>query len=139
MTVLPMVQDIVIPLLQNKLIPGKAAMVSDWKSDIANTDWPLILVKRLGGVRHATRPTQLAMPIIELSVFTKVDKYTTDRLYEDALDVLFDAVRLQTLSDAGYLHSMKELQGPIDVASPYEDSWRVQGLIQFGVRPPQSA
>lgn len=135
MSTLPLVQDIVIPLLQSKLIPDKAAMVSDWKTDIAHTKWPLVLVKRLGGARHETRPKQLGLPIIELSCFTTVDEYTTGKFYEDALDVLYDAVRLQTLTDVGYLHSIKELQGPIDVASPYEDSWRVQGLIRLGVRP----
>ena len=63
----------------------------------------------------------------------------TEQLYEDALEALYEAVRKQTQTDAGYLHSIKETLGATQFSSLFQDSWRVQGLIQLGIRPPRSA
>jgi hypothetical protein len=60
----------------------------------------------------------------------------TEQIYEDALEALFDAVRLQTVTPAGYLHSMIEHIGMEEVTSPFEDSWGVHGIILVGIRPP---
>jgi hypothetical protein len=62
----------------------------------------------------------------------------TEKLYETALEALYEAVRLQKQTPAGYLHSIFETMGATQFSSLFMDSWRVQGLIQLGVRPPQT-
>jgi hypothetical protein len=98
----------------------------------------MIQVRRVGGLRNPKRPTLLGLPVIELTVYTDVGLPETEQLYEDVLEVLFDAVKRQTPTDAGYLHSMKETFGATQFSSLFQDSWRVQGLIQLGLRPPRT-
>jgi hypothetical protein len=136
---LPRVQRIVLPLLRDALASyPRSVKCGSWIEDIDYRDFPLVNVRGLGGVRHPRRPTQLGTPVIEMTVYDTVDLPTTEDLYDDALEALYEAVRDQTQTPAGYLHSMKETLGRTEFGSPYTDSWRVQGLIQLGIRPPRS-
>jgi hypothetical protein len=132
MSAMPRVQSVLLPLLREAL-PG--IKVSSWVEDIDFREFPMLQVRRIGGPRHDRRPTQLAKPVIELTCYGTVGLIETEELYEDALEALYEAVRLQMKTDAGYLHSIKEAMGATQLPSPFMDSWRVQGLIQFGVRP----
>jgi len=78
------------------------------------------------------------LPVIEMTAYNTTNLIETDRLYDDALEALYAAVRNQTQTDAGYLHSMKETLGATEADSPFQDSWSVFGLIQLGLRPPHS-
>ena len=143
MSKLPRVASIVLPILRDAGLTahGDAVTINSWLPDIDYREFPLIQVRRLGGARNARRPTQLGLPVIELTVFTKAPDGglpETEQLYEDALEALYAAVRNQTVTDAGYLHSMKETLGATQFSSLFQDSWRVQGLIQLGIRPPRS-
>jgi hypothetical protein len=98
-------------------------------------------VRRIGGPRNQKRPLQLGYPVIELTTYTEApdgDLPTTEQLYEDTLEVLYEAVRKQTQTEAGYLHSISETLGATQFSSLFQDSWRVQGLIKLGIRPPRS-
>jgi hypothetical protein len=120
---------------------GSAVTVNSWLPDIDYRDFPIVQVRRLGGVRNPRKPTELGLPVIELTVFTKApdgDLPTTEQLYEDVLEALYLAVRNQTVTEAGYLSSMKETLGATQFSSLFQDSWRVQGLVQLGIRPPRS-
>ena len=132
MATMPRIQSVVLPILRDALPNTK---VGSWVEDIDFRDFPLVNVRRIGGPRHDRRPTQLAMPVIELTCYSTVGLVETEQLYEDALEALYESVRLQRKTSAGYLHSMKEAMGATQLPSPFMDSWRVQGLIQFGVRP----
>lgn len=134
MTVLPRVASIILPILRAEL-PG--VTVSTWGADIDYRTFPFINIRRVGGVRHGTLPDGFTKPVIEMSAYTSEGIPETELLYENALDVLYRAVQNQTQTDAGYLHSIKETMGMTQFSSLYQDSWRVQGLIQLGVRPPQ--
>jgi hypothetical protein len=133
MSRIPRIQAIVIPILREAFPDVK---VSSWVEDIDYREFPMLNVRRIGGVRHDRRPTQLAMPIIELTSFGITGLVETEQLYEDALEVLYDAVLTQKQTEAGYLHSIKETMGATQFSSLFQDSWRVQGLIALGVRPP---
>lgn len=135
MPVLPRVASIVLPILRAEL-PG--VTVSTWGADIDYRAFPFINIRRVGGVRHDRRPEQLGKPVIEMSAYTSDGLPETELLYESALEVLYRAVQNQTQTEAGYLHSVKETMGMTQFSSLYQDSWRVQGLIQLGVRPPRS-
>lgn len=131
---MPRVQDVVLPLLRD--VPALAGFkVGSWVEDIDYRNFPMINVRGVGGVRHETKPKKLALPVVEMTVYGTVDLPTTEDAYDDALEAIYDAVLYQTLTDAGYLHSIKETMGRTQFPSPFSDSWRVQGLIQLGVRP----
>jgi hypothetical protein len=135
MSVIPRVQSIVLPILREAL-PG--VKIGSWVEDIDYRSFPLLNVRRIGGVRHDRRPLDLGMPVIEMTAFGTASLPDTEQLYEDALEALHEAVRLQKLTEAGYLHSIKEKSGATQLSSLFQDSWRVLGLIQLGVRPPQT-
>lgn len=134
---LPRIQEVVLPILRED--PNLAGVtVVTWVPDIDFRDFPMINVRRIGGSRHASRPRELAIPVIELTVYSKESLIDAERLYEKALDALYDAVREQKQTPKGYLHSIRETMGATQFSSLYMDSWRVQGLIQLGLRPPRS-
>ena len=129
----PLVGDVVIPLIQAAL-PG--VKVGSWVEDIDFRTLPMVNIRRVGGARHNKRFDQLAFPVVEMTTYGKVGPVETEELYESALEALYLAVRNQTQTDAGYLHSIKETFGTTQFSSLFMDSWRFQGLIQLGLRPP---
>ncbi|BBC53825.1 putative head-to-tail connector [Mycobacterium phage PP] len=141
------IQKVVLPLLRghddlmdNKsVLPDIApAKVGSWTENINLRDFPMVNIRRIGGIRHATRPKKLSKPVIEMTVYHTAGLVECEELYEDCLDVLFDAVLHQTQTPYGYLHSIKETMGATQFSSPFMDSWRVQGLIALGLRPPRN-
>jgi hypothetical protein len=146
---MPRPTEIVLPLLRAANLKVKdldnvehPVTVNSWVPDIDFRKFPMVQVRRLGGIRNPKRPTLLATPVIEMTVYTKAPEgglQETEQLYEDALEALYTAVRKQTQTPKGYLHSMFETLGATQFSSLYQDSWRVQGLIQLGIRPPRSA
>ncbi|AVJ50768.1 tail terminator [Mycobacterium phage OlanP] len=135
MAKMPRVQAVVLPILRAALPDVK---VGSWIEDIDYRTFPMVNVRRVGGPRHETRPDKLALPVIEMTAYGREGLVETEKLYEDALEALYDAVKYQTQTPAGYLHSIKETMGATQFSSLFQDSWRVQGLIQLGVRPPRS-
>ncbi|AFQ97332.1 tail terminator [Mycobacterium phage Rebeuca] len=140
------VQKVVLPLLRGhddlldpiSVRQGIApAKVGSWVENIDYRDFPLVNIRRIGGPRHETRPKQLALPVIEMTCYHTEGLVECEELYEACLDVLYDAVKFQTQTPSGYLHSIKETMGATQFSSPFMDSWRVQGLIALGLRPPR--
>lgn len=130
---LPRVQSIILPVLRTEL-PG--VDVGSWYKDVASRTFPLLNVRRLGG--GVMSPRWLDRPVIELTAYTKDGLAATEDLYLDARHILWEMVEKQTVTPSGYLHSFFETMGPTPFDAPFEDAWRVQGLIQLGVRPPRS-
>jgi hypothetical protein len=124
---------IVLPILRAALDPS--VTVATWVANLDYRTFPIVNIRRIGGTRSRDLPTQLSHPIIEMTVYGTVDLATTENLYEDALEALYDAVWRQTTTDYGSLSSIKETMGATQFDSPFQDSWRVQGLIQLGIRP----
>lgn len=134
------VQRIVLPILRDALAGyGRPVKCGSWTEDIDYRNFPMVNIRRLGGRgRNPNRPMQLALVVIEMTVYDTVDLPTTEDLYDDSLEALYTAVQRQTQTPSGYLSSMKETMGPTEFGSPFQDSWRVQGLVQLGVRPPRN-
>lgn len=107
-------------------------MVS-WIPDIHHRTYPLLNVRRLGGI--ARDPRRFDKPTIELTAYTADGLVPTENLYMDARQILVEMVEDQTVTPAGYLHSFFETMGPTQFDSPFDDTWRIQGIIQLGVRP----
>lgn len=125
-------QELVLPLLRQAL---PDASVVSWIPDVDHRTFPLVLVRRVGGARHADHPTKLSLPVVELSVFSSAGLVECEDLYENALEALYAAVRRQTVVDGvGYLHSIRETQGATQSASPFPDTWMVRGSVRFGLR-----
>lgn len=127
---MPRVQSIILPVLREAL-PG--VTVGSWYRDIDYRTFPILNIRRLGGV--GPDPKRLDLPVIEMTAYTQESLPATESLYMDAREVLLDMVERQTVTPSGYLHSFTETMGPTPFDSPFEDTWRVQGLIQLGVRP----
>lgn len=133
MSRMPRIQAIVLPILRESF---PDVNVRSWGEDIDFRTFPILNVRRIGGVRSKKLPMDMDMAVIELTAFGDEGLPETEQLYLDALEVLYDSVRDQRVTPEGYLHSMKETMGMTQFSSLFMDSWRVQGLIQFGIRPP---
>lgn len=127
---MPRIQEVVLPLLRNGL-PG--VQVGSWVPDVLDRNFPIVNVRRLGGL--PVDVDLLDRPVIELTAYSDVGLVDCENLYLDARQVLWDAWKSQTLTARGYIHSYFETLGPTQFDSPYDDTWRMQGLIQLGLRP----
>jgi hypothetical protein len=136
MSRIPRVAKIMIPIIRAGLAADDVK-VGTWTEDIDLRHFPMINLRRVGGTgRNPKRPTQISHALVEMAIYGVDTLDDTEQLYEDALEALFDAWLHQTLTDAGYIHSIKEHIAMEVMTSPFEDSWRVQGLILVGIRPP---
>lgn len=142
MALMPRVQKVVAPILRgDPRLDG--VEITTWVPDIDYRDFPMVNVRRIGGIRNLNAPTLHSLPVIEMSAYTDAlgdseGLITCEELYDTALEVLYDAVRNQTQTPAGYLSSIFETMGATQFSSLYQDSWRIQGLIRLGVRRPRS-
>lgn len=133
---MPRIQAVVLPILRE--YPAlEDVTITTWGPNIDYRDFPMINIRRVGGARHDIRPDLLDMPVIEMTCYRTEGLPETEQLYIHALEALYAAVRNQQLTDAGYLISIKETMGMTQFSSPFMDSWRVQGLIALGLRPPR--
>lgn len=128
---IPRVQEVLIPILREEL--SDDVNITSWVPDIDHRVYPIVNVRRLGG--YSVDPTRLDRATIELTVYHSDSLEACEDLYYDARWVIYKLYEHQTLTDVGYLHSFKETMGPFQFDSPFDDTWRVQGLIMLGVRP----
>ncbi|ASZ72813.1 tail terminator [Mycobacterium phage Drake55] len=134
---LPRVQKVVAPILRaDPRMEG--VTITTWVPDVDYREFPMINIRRIGGIRNPKAPRLHTLPVIEMTAYTTEGLIETEELYEEALDVLYDAVQDQIVTPAGYLQSMYETMGATQFSSLYQDSWRIQGLIRLGVRRPRS-
>lgn len=130
--ILPRVQEVILPVLRDEM-PG--ITFGSWIADVDYRSYPLVNVRRLGGLDVDL--DYLGKPTIELTAYSRDGLVATEDLYLDARQVIYNMVKNQTVTSLGYLHSFFETMGPTQFDSPWDDSWRIQGLIQLGVRPPR--
>ncbi|HVV11578.1 hypothetical protein [Amycolatopsis sp.] len=110
--------------------------IVSWEKNVKHRTYPFLKVRRLGGL--AKDPKRLDRAVIEMTAYTRDGLVATEDLYLDARQVIWDMVENQTVTPAGYLHSFTETLGPTQFDSEFDDTWRVQGLIQLGIRPPRN-
>ena len=131
---MPRVQAVVLSVLREQL--GPEVKVGSWVEGVDFRQFPLINVRRLGGI--AIDPKRLDRATIELTAYGKEGLVQTENLLLDARQVIWDMVENQVVTPKGHLHSFRETMGPTQFDSPYDGTWRVQCLIQLGVRPPRN-
>lgn len=129
----PRFQEVVVPILRDAV--GDEAHVSTWVDDIDFREYPIVNIRRLGGYRSRNRWSDLDMPVIEMTVYHDEGLIEAEELYNKALEALFDARDKQIVVDAGSITHIRETMGMTQFSSLFQDTWRVQGLIQLGVRP----
>ena len=137
MASLPRVQKVVAPILRGDPRLSGVEVVT-WVPDIDYRSFPMLQIRRIGGIRNPNAPTLHTLPVIELSAYSTEGLIECEELYEEALDVLYDAVESQTQTPAGYLTYIYETMGATQFSSLFQDSWRIQGLLRLGVRAPRS-
>ncbi len=127
---MPRIQEVLIPALRDEFPEAK---VGSWVEDIDFRTYPIINIRRLGGL--AVDPQMLDRAVIELTVFGDEDLPTTEDLLYRVREFIYQMHRSQTVVSGGSINSYRETLGPTQFDSPFEDTWRVQMLIQLGVRP----
>lgn len=141
---MPRIQAVVLPILRAGFSTVRPDIeIGSWVDEVARRSFPLINVRRLSGISNSNGdPDLLGKPVIELTAYSnnKDADYKgypgTEQLLMDADFLIQTAVANQTIvPDVGYLHSYFQTMGPMQFDSPYEDTWRVQMLIQLGLRP----
>lgn len=148
---MPKIESIVQPIV-NAGLPAHVTVLT-WTADVDRRTgapgipldemrrYPMVKIRRMGGLPRQARPDLLDFAVIELTAFsTGTDTHYkgyggTEDLLLDAQHVIFEAVRNQTVASDGYLHSYFQTMGPIQLDSPFDDTWRWQSLIQLGLRP----
>lgn len=130
---MPRIQEVLLPYFREQF---PTVHFSTWYNPTDHRTFPFVNVRRLGGLPKDVR--RLDFPVIELTAYTRDGLELTEDLYLDVRTALWDMVDKQIVTDAGYLHSYFETMGPTQFDSPFENSWRIQGLIQLGLRPPRN-
>jgi len=130
-TEIPRVQEIIIPLLRAAF---PTVQVVSWVPEITDRQYPILNVRRAGG--YPVDPRLLDRGTVELTSYGDVNLEETEQLLKRTQIALWDAVQNQTVvPGVGYLHSYRQTFGPTQFDSPYDNTWRVQSLVQFGFRP----
>lgn len=129
---MPRIQAVVMPILRDAF---PEAQVVSWVPAISDREYPIINVRRLGG--YPVDPELLDRATIELTVYGLQSEGlpASENLLKRAQIALWQAVRLQQVTPYGYLHSYRQTMGMTQFDSPYDDTFRVQSLIQLGLRP----
>lgn len=131
---IPRIQEVVLPLLKAEL-PG--VQVTSWVPDVEDRQYPIVNVRRLGGL-----PVDVDLydrAVIEVTVFTDTNLMDCENLCLDARQILWNAWKKQTVvPEKGNIGSYFETLGPTQFDSPYDDTFRVQFLVQLGLRPIRS-
>lgn len=149
---MPKVEAVVRPILLAGL-PEHVTVVT-WTPDVDRRTgapgipesqiktYPILKIRRMGGLSNQKRPDLLDRAVIELTAFsTATDSHYkgyggTEDLLLDAQTLIFEAVRNQiVVPGIGYLHSWFQTMGPTQFDSLFDDTWRWQSLIQLGLRP----
>lgn len=131
---MPRVQEVVLPYLREQLPPE--VTVTSWIPDVDKRTFPIVNIRRLGGL--PVDPDTFDRAVIEMTAYTRDGLVATEDLYLDCRHLIYRMVDKQIVTPAGYLHSYFETMGPMQFDSPFDDTWRVQGLIQLGIRPPRN-
>jgi hypothetical protein len=139
---MPRIHAVVLPYLRAELAADYPTLtIGSWIRDVSRRTYPIINIRRLGGLSNARRPDQLDKPVIEVTAYGDkgLGLEGTEDLYLDARFLLAEMVDKQVvIPGSGHLHSFFETMGPTQFDSPYDDTFRIQGLIQLGLRPTRS-
>ena len=132
---MPRIQSVVIPILRDW--PAlKDVHIGSWVEDIDYRELPMLNIRKVDSEgRNFREPNKLDVTVIELTAYSMEGLPECEHLYNHALEALYDAVLYQKQSDTGYLHSIRENMSMTQFSSLFMDSWRVQGLVQLGLRP----
>lgn len=131
----PRVQEVVLPILRQAL-PDDVTITS-WVPDIDYRKYPVINVRRLGGPRHRANPRQMDLPVIEMAVYHNEGLPEAEDLYIRALEALYEAQKKQITINSGRIAHVRETMGATQFPAQFQDAYRIQGLIELGIRPPR--
>lgn len=128
----PRFQKVVMHILREEF--GRDAEISSWMNDIDYRQYPTINVRRLGGYRSSRFPDRMDHPVMEMTVYHGDGLIEAEEIYSRAVDAIFRAWHTQQMTPDGHIAYVRETMGMTQISSLFQDSWRVQGLIQIGVR-----
>lgn len=131
---LPRVQGILFPYLREKF--GDEVSFGSWHPDVKHRTWPYVNIRRMGGSAKHIRLLDVA--VIELTVYDNRSLPEAEELYLDVREAVWDMYEKQIATPVGHICSFTETMGPSQFDSPFPGTWRIQGLIHLGIRPPRN-
>lgn len=130
---MPRIQAVVIPLLRERF---PDAQVVSWVPEKTDRKFPIFNVRRLGG--YPVVPKFLDRATIELTVYSHVRdgiEYAENLLKNAQIFLEESAHEGRTVEGAGSLTAYRQTMGLTQFDSPYDDTFRIQSLIQLSIRP----
>ena len=126
-------QAVVLPILRAAL-PGVA--VVSVGPDVDYRTYPMVVVRRRGGIRNINLPRLFSLPVLELTAVSADGLVEAEELYGDALEALYAAVANQTVvpNVRGRLQSIPEAQEGSQARAEVPDTWAVTGSLRLGLR-----
>src|SRR5688572_7970941 len=98
---MPRIQDVLLPILKDGL-PG--VQVVSWVPDVEDRQYPIINVRRLGGLPEDVN--LLDKPVVEITAFHNLNLAACENLLLDARQVIYDAWKNQTVvPEKGHISS----------------------------------
>lgn len=131
----PRFQQVVLPILREGLPDD--VKVGSWIEDIDYRHYPQVNIRRVGGPRDWDHPMKLDRPVMELTAYHTDGLVEAEELYTKCFDLLVEAQQKQIVTPAGHIAGVKETMGMTQFSSLFQDTWRVQGLIELLIRPPR--
>lgn len=131
--VMPRIGEVVLPYLREQM---PEVNFFTWIPDVDKRRWPMVQIRRLGGLPK--NPALIDRAVIEMTAYSRDGLVAVENIYLDARQCLWDMYDKQIVTPAGHISSYFETMGPTQFDSPFDDSWRMQGLIQLGIRPPRN-
>lgn len=132
--VTPRFQSLVLPILRDALPPE--VHVTSWIEEVEKREFPAVLVRRIGGYRGSGLGYRLIdVSNVELTALSTRGLVEAEKLYAGALEALYKAAHDQIVVDGiGHINDVSELMGMTHYGSLYQDSWRMQGVVQIRIR-----
>lgn len=133
----PRAQAILIPTLQESLeVEYPGIKVGSWVEQVLDRQFPLVNLRRVAGSNASKDPNRLDESVIEYTAYGDVSYPNTEQLCMDTRQIIYEMWAKQVVvPNVGYIHSFFQTLSPTQFDSPFDDTWRVQGMIQLGLRP----
>ena len=128
---LPRVAEILLPIIREAVPSAQVATVMP---EVSHKDYPLILVRRVGGV--AINMDLLDRVTVDIQVFHNGTMAEAEDIALAVRGSLWSAYRKQrVIAGKGHIGYFTEMSGPGSVASDIPGVWRYQALYSVRIRP----
>lgn len=126
----PRMAEVILPVVRREI---PEAQVVTWMPELKDRTYPLILIRRVGGIAYdaelADRPT------VDIQVYHKESLAAAEGLALRVRGALVGAWKSQEVVDGkGTVNFIREMSGPNYVRDPGDNAWRIQMMLSILIR-----